>query len=152
MAKKTGYEIRVVKCGGVKEPMNNPEYNNLPRVICPENILGYFTPWRSQTQEHFVCFSLDGSGNVLNCRVITIGLINHSLVAPRETFRGAIMDNAVSIIVAHNHPSGSLEPSPQDIAITRQLKEAGDILGIQLIDHVIVTSTGHVSLRERGLI
>jgi DNA repair protein RadC len=67
-------------------------------------------------------------------------------------FADAITDRAASIICIHNHPSGSLDPSPQDIAITTQLKEAGSLLGIPLIDHIIVAKTGHLSMRERGLI
>jgi DNA repair protein RadC len=89
---------------------------------------------------------------VLDSRIITVGLLNHSLVHPREVFADAITDRAASIICVHNHPSGSLEPSPQDIAITTQLREAGLLLGIQLIDHIIVTKNGHLSLRERGLL
>lgn len=149
MVRATRYEMRIVKVGGVNEPLStSPD----KRVTSPEDIMKWCKPWRSQPQEHFVCFSLDGAGNVLNSRVITIGLMNHSLVHPRETFRGAILDNAASIIVAHNHPSGSLEPSAQDIAITSQLKEAGQIIGISLVDHVIVTKTGYTSMRERNLI
>jgi DNA repair protein RadC len=81
-----------------------------------------------------------------------MGLLNHSLVHPREVFADAITDRAASIICIHNHPSGSLEPSSQDIAITNQLKEAGSLIGIQLIDHIIVSKNGHVSMREQGLL
>jgi DNA repair protein RadC len=95
---------------------------------------------------------LNGAGEILNNRIITVGLLNHSLVHPREVFADAITDRAASIICVHNHPSGSLEPSSQDIAITTQLKEAGMLLGIQLIDHIIVTKTSNLSMKERGLI
>lgn len=122
------------------------------RVTRPEDILPLVANLREKRQEHFVCIALNGAGEVLGNRIITIGLLNHSLVHPREVFADAITDRAASVICVHNHPSGSLEPSSQDIAITTQLKEAGSILGIQLIDHIIVTRTGHVSLRERGLV
>ena len=147
MAKQTTYEMRIVKTGSVKEPISGEK-----KITSPEEIVEWALPWRSQPQEHFVCYSLDGAGHIIASRVITIGLLNHSLVHPRETFRGAISDNAASIICAHNHPSGSLEPSSQDIAITRQLRDAGSILGIPLVDHVIVTKTGHYSMKEHGVI
>jgi DNA repair protein RadC len=122
------------------------------RVTRPEDILPLVANLREKRQEHFVCIALNGAGEVLGNRIITVGLLNHSLVHPREVFADAITDRAASVICVHNHPSGSLEPSSQDIAITTQLKEAGSILGIQLIDHIIVTRTGHVSMKERGLI
>ena len=122
------------------------------KVTRPEDILPLVAHLREKRQEHFVCIALNGAGEVLGNRVITVGLLNHSLVHPREVFADAITDRAASVICVHNHPSGSLEPSSQDIAITTQLKEAGSILGIQLIDHIIVTKTGHVSMRERGLV
>jgi DNA repair protein RadC len=122
------------------------------RVTRPEDILPLVANLREKRQEHFVCIALNGAGEVLGNRIITVGLLNHSLVHPREVFADAITDRAASVICVHNHPSGSLEPSSQDIAITTQLKEAGSILGIQLIDHIIVTRTGHVSMKERGLV
>ena len=122
------------------------------KVTRPEDILPLVAHLRDKRQEHFVCIALNGAGEVLGNRIITVGLLNHSLVHPREVFADAITDRAASVICVHNHPSGSLEPSNQDIAITTQLKEAGSILGIQLIDHIIVTRNGHVSMKERGLV
>jgi len=122
------------------------------RIVKPDDILPLLSHIRAKSQEHFVCISLNGAGEVLGNRIITIGLVNHSLVHPREVYADVITDRAASIVVAHNHPSGSLEPSSQDIAITMQLKEAGALIGIQLLDHVIVTKTGHLSMRERGLV
>jgi DNA repair protein RadC len=121
-------------------------------VTKPEDILPQVAYLKEKRQEHFVCITLNGAGEILGNRTITLGLLNHSLVHPREVFADAITDRAASIICVHNHPSGSLEPSPQDIAITTQLREAGLLLGIQLIDHIIVTKNGHLSLRERGLL
>jgi len=122
------------------------------KVTRPEDVLPLVAEYRDRRQEYFICITLNGAGEVLNTRVITVGLLNHSLVHPREVFADAITDRAASIICIHNHPSGSLEPSSQDIAITRQLKEAGLLVGIQLIDHLIVTKNSHVSMRERGLV
>ena len=122
------------------------------KVSKPDDVLPLVSHLRDKRQEHFCCITLNGAGEVLGNRVITVGLLNHSLVHPREVFADAITDRAASIICVHNHPSGSLDPSSQDIAITAQLKEAGSLVGIQLIDHVIITKTGHTSMRERGLI
>ena len=122
------------------------------RVTRPDDILPLVAHLKEKRQEHFICITLNGAGEILGNRTITVGLLNHSLVHPREVFADAITDRAASIICVHNHPSGSLEPSSQDIAITAQLKEAGSLVGIQLIDHVIVTKTGHLSMRERGLV
>lgn len=124
------------------------------RVTKPQDIvtLPLISEMRNKRQEHFICITLSGAGELLDSRTITVGLLNHSLVHPREVFADAITDRAASVICVHNHPSGSLEPSPQDIAVTTQLREAGLLLGIQLIDHIIVTKTGFMSMKERGLL
>lgn len=122
------------------------------RISAPADILPLVDDIRAHRQEHFVCITLNGAGEVLGKRIITIGLLNHSLVHPREVFADAITDRAASVICVHNHPSGSLEPSPQDIAITGQLRDAGATLGITLLDHVIVTRNGYTSLKEKGYV
>jgi DNA repair protein RadC len=124
------------------------------KVTRPQDVLmlTIIADIRDKRQEHFICITLNGAGEVLDSRIITVGLLNHSLVHPREVFADAITDRAASVICVHNHPSGSLEPSPQDIAITKQLAEAGLLLGIQLIDHIIVTKNGFLSMKERGLL
>lgn len=149
------YELKIVK---IKEAKNR-ELDHVPGVFDsgvksvtrPDDVLPVLQTIRDADQEHFVSITLNGAGEIIASRVITIGLLNHTLVHPREVFRPAIKDNAASIIIAHNHPSGSLEPSSQDIAITKQLKDAGSIIGISVLDHIIVTKKGHVSMRERGL-
>jgi DNA repair protein RadC len=100
-------------------------------------------------QERFVVFSLDAARQIIRKHTVTIGLANQSQVHPRETFRPAIQDGAVSIIIAHNHTSGSLEASCQDLIATKRLAEAGRLLGIPLEDHLIVSREGFVSLREK---
>jgi len=122
------------------------------KIRAPEDVLPLISQYRDKPQEHFICISLSGAGEVIATRVITIGILNHSLVHPREVFAGAITDRAASVVCVHNHPSGSLEASPQDIAITRQLQEAGALLGIQLLDHIVVTKAGFSSLKEKGLV
>ncbi|HVP94862.1 MAG TPA: DNA repair protein RadC [Methanoregulaceae archaeon] len=122
------------------------------RVTRPEDIINLLNGLEFKKQEHFVCITLNGAGEVLGNRIITVGLLNHSLVHPREVFADAITDRAASIICVHNHPSGTLEPSTQDLEVTRQLTEAGGILGIRVLDHVIVTRNGFLSMKERGLL
>lgn len=122
------------------------------RISCPEDIfeIPEVKELVHKKQECFVAITLNGAAEVIQARTITMGLLNHSLVHPREVFAEAISDRAASIICAHNHPSGNLQPSSQDIQITRQLAGAGEIIGITLLDHVIVSKNGIVSLRESG--
>ena len=101
-------------------------------------------------QEHFLVTTLHGASEVISTRIITKGLLNNSLVHPREVFADAINDRAAAIICIHNHPSGNPEPSSEDIAVTRQLSEAGKILGINLLDHLIITKGPVTSLRSLG--
>ncbi|MDN7024804.1 JAB domain-containing protein [Methanoculleus sp. FWC-SCC1] len=120
------------------------------RIASPTDVLSLVTDLVDRRQEHFVCITLNGAGEVITRRTVTVGLLNQSLVHPREVFADAITDRAASVVLVHNHPSGNLEPSQQDIAITRQLSEAGSILGIRVLDHLIVSRKGYVSLKEIG--
>jgi DNA repair protein RadC len=120
------------------------------RIGSPADLLPLIAEWRDRKQEYFICITLNGAGEVIERRVITVGILNQSLVHPREVFSDAITDRAASVILAHNHPSGTLDPSSQDIGITRQLVEAGSILGIRVLDHIIFTKKGYVSLKELG--
>ena len=99
-----------------------PEKDPVPilRVTRPEDVIAILNGLEFKKQEHFICITLNGAGEVLGNRIITVGLLNHSLVHPREVFADAITDRAASIICVHNHPSGTLEPSPQDLEVTRQ--------------------------------
>jgi DNA repair protein RadC len=122
------------------------------KVSSPEDILPLVSYLENQKQEHFVCITLNGANEVIAKRTITVGLLNHSLVHPREVFADAISDRAASVICIHNHPSNTLEPSSQDIAVTRQLADAGNLLGIHVLDHLIIAKGGFVSMKERGLL
>jgi len=112
------------------------------------DMLPYFGFIRNKKQEHFVCLSLDAGMRVIKRRVVTIGLLDKVLAHPREVFAGPLQDRAVCIIVAHNHPSGNAEPSDHDIAMTQQLVAAGQILGITLRDHIIVTKNDHYNFGD----
>ena len=94
-----------------------------------------------KNKEHFLGIYLSARNKVIKKEIISIGTLNASLVHPRETFRPALVSRAVSLIVLHNHPSGCIEPSEADVAITKRLKQAGGILGIELVDHVIFDSS-----------
>lgn len=131
--------------------MRNSEESRI-KVQTPADILPLISDLNGQRQEHFLCITLNGAHEVIATRTITVGLLNHSLVHPREVFADAITDRAAAVICVHNHPSGTLEPSSQDLAITRQLSQAGEILGIRLLDHIIVARSGYLSLKERGLL
>jgi DNA repair protein RadC len=103
-------------------------------------------------QEHFVCISLNGAHEVIEKRIVTIGLVDRSQVHPREVYADVISDRAAAVIFAHNHPSGDLKPSNNDLKIHEQLTEAGKILGLRILDHIIVTKKGYYSFQEAGLI
>ena len=114
-----------------------------PIIDSPEKAVEQLSDIRDKKQEYFVCLTLDGANRLIAKRIITIGTLTSSLVHPREVFADAITDRAASIIVAHNHPSGNLEASDADRAVTRRLNEAGSLLGINLIDHLIVTGSSY---------
>ena len=102
-------------------------------------------------QEHLRVVHLDTKNHVTGVSEIYVGNVNSSTVRPAEVFRPAIRGNSVAIIAVHNHPSGDPTPSPEDVAITRQLRDAGELLGIELLDHIVLAGQRHVSLKERGL-
>jgi DNA repair protein RadC len=101
-----------------------------------------------QMQERFAILLLDVKNRLLGTRIITIGTATETLASPREIFREVIRQGATRVIVAHNHPSGSLEPSEQDIELTRQLLAGAALLDISLLDHLILGNGTHQSLRE----
>ena len=122
------------------------------KIVCAKDVLPLVADIAGKQQEHFVCISLNGANEVIEKRVVTIGLLNKSPVHPREVFADVIADRAAAVIFVHNHPSGELQPSESDLNIHRQLTEAGKILGIQVLDHVIVTRKGYYSFQEAGLL
>jgi len=119
-------------------------------LLHPEDVLPYVSHIVGKKQEHFMCLSLTGADEVIEARVVSVGLLDAALVHPREVFADPIVDRAAAVILAHNHPSGRAEPSSEDLALTRQLSEAGRLLGIPVRDHIIVTRQGLVSLRALG--
>jgi len=122
------------------------EVSERPIIDSPEKAVEQLSDIRDKKQEYFVCLTLDGANRLIAKRIITIGTLTASLVHPREVFADAITDRAASIIVAHNHPSGNLEPSQADEDVTTRLQNAGEVIGIKLIDHVIVSKAASVSI------
>lgn len=119
------------------------EVSERPIIDSPEAAVAQLADIRDKKQEYFVCLTLDGANRLIAKRVISIGTLTSSLVHPREVFADAITDRAASIIVAHNHPSGTLEPSQADKEVTKRLQEAGKLLGITMLDHIILTKSSH---------
>ncbi len=109
-------------------------------LLSPKDVWERMEDIRRSRKEHFVVFYLDSRNQEIRREIISIGTLNESLVHPREVFEGAIKNNAVSIIIAHNHPSGDLEPSQADNEITKKLIQAGKILDIRVVDHVVVSN------------
>ena len=122
------------------------EVSERPIIDSAEKAVELLGDIRSKKQEYFVCLTLDGANRLIAKRVISIGTLTASLVHPREVFAEAITDRAASIIVAHNHPSGNLEPSLADKEVTERLRQAGEILGIEILDHLILGEGGFQSV------
>ena len=120
------------------------------KISTPADVLPLIQHFADRKQEHFLSVTINGANEVLNVRVVSIGLIDRSPVHPREVFADALTDRASGIIVAHNHPAGGLEPSLSDIDATKQIKQAGDVMGIELLDHIIFNRKGYFSFLEEG--
>jgi DNA repair protein RadC len=119
----------------------------------PANVAGMFIPQIGHLkQEVFAIALLDSAGRFMQSEIITRGTLNASLVHPREVFRPAIQNSAASIILIHNHPSGQLEASKEDLKITQQLVDSGNIIDIPVLDHIILSDTSYLSMHEQGLI
>lgn len=103
-------------------------------------------------REHFVVACLDTKNKIVNVTTAHIGSLNASVVHPREVFKTAILSNAASIIVCHNHPSGNVTPSSEDVQVTGRLIEAGKVIGIEVLDHIIIGDDDYLSLKEKGYI
>ncbi len=122
-----------------------------PQISGPDDTISILKPYSTRQQEYFLVLTLAMNHQVLQLHEITKGLLNRTLVHPREVFRAAISDNAAAIILAHNHPSGELDPSDEDIDITKRLVKAGSILGVSVLDHVIISRKGSYSFAGHGI-
>jgi DNA repair protein RadC len=125
---------------------------NKSEILSPSDVWNFCADFRSLQREHFVVFYIDTQNCVIERKIISVGTLNASLVHPREVFEPALTFHAASIIFAHNHPSGKLELSNEDKEVTKRLKEAGNLLGIELTDHIIVTKSGYLSFQQKNLL
>lgn len=120
------------------------------RISSPSDAYAVLKRYANARTERFLAVLLNGAHDVVSTRIITIGILSRTLVHPREVFRSAIVENAAAIVLSHNHPSNRLEPSQEDLDITKRLQEAGELLGIPVLDHLIIGRTGFHSMVEHG--
>jgi DNA repair protein RadC len=126
---------------------------NFDRFTSPRQVFDYFHhEFRDSRKEYFLTLLLDGKNRIIRRVQISEGSLNQSIVHPREVFSPAVKESAAALILVHNHPTGDPAPSSEDIAITRRLREAGDIMGIKVLDHIIVGDGEYLSFVERGLL
>jgi DNA repair protein RadC len=122
------------------------------KISSPRDIYAALARYARARNERFFAITLDGAHEIIKIHIVSIGLVNRTVVHPREVFITAIKDNATAIVVAHNHPSGHLDPSPEDRDITDRLRQAADVIGISLLDHLTFGRTGYFSFVEHGLL
>lgn len=130
--------------------MQKAKFNEKSAITQPEDVFNLVAEMQYYDREHFKVLLLNTKNHVIDIETVSIGTLNSSLVHPREAYKSAIKKSAASVIFAHNHPSGTPNPSHEDIKITQRLKEAGLILGIGVLDHVIVARKGFYSFKEGG--
>ena len=116
----------------------------------PQKIYEYVKHYAYEEQEHLIVLGFNGSGELLCCDVVTKGLADKTIVHPREVFKNVIRNSGLSIVLVHNHPSGNISPSDADINMTEKINEAGKLLGIKVLDHLIISTDGYYSFRENG--
>lgn len=138
------YKIPEIKLAILREPSTELA----PAIQTPCDLEVYLEPMKHLSEEHFVALHLDCKNRVLGYHVVSHGTVSQSLVHPREVFKAALLNNAHCIVVAHNHPAGSPDPSPDDLQTTKQLVAAGRLMCIPVIDHLIVSYRSLTSIRE----
>lgn len=132
---------------------NFPDDNPKNKLQSPQDVIkSVRNKLKGKKKEHFLVLSLDTRNHLINTRTVSIGSLDSSIVHPREVFKEAISCSAASVIFIHNHPSGDPEPSEDDTKLTKRLIEAGEILGIEVLDHIIVCDTDYLSMKARNLI
>jgi DNA repair protein RadC len=137
----------------ISKRMAKAVYSSKLKLTNPDSIAGYYMEqMRHLRVEQTLLLMLDTKCKLIADMVLSIGSVNASITAPREIFLNALRHSAVSIILLHNHPSGDPTPSREDITTTKRIKEAGQLIGILLMDHIIIGDTTYVSLKERGFI
>ncbi len=144
LKKHLKYKIPQIKLAVLREPSDIQ-----PAVMrTPGDVAQYLDPMRHLSEENFVTLHLNARHEITGYHIVSQGTLSASLVHPREVFKAALLSNSHCIVIAHNHPSGGLKPSPEDIDTTKTLVAAGQILGVAVLDHLIVTYNKTVSIRE----
>lgn len=122
------------------------------KISSPRDIYAALARYARARNERFFAITLNGAHEIIKIHIVSIGLVNRTVVHPREVFITAIRDNATCLLAAHNHPSDHLDPSPEDRDITDRLRQASEVLGIALLDHIVFGRTGYYSFVEHGLL
>jgi DNA repair protein RadC len=120
------------------------------KITKPDDAYAVIKRYAKAKQEYFILLTLDGAHCVISVSIISIGIVNRTIIHPREVFAKAISDRASAVIICHNHPSGELFPSDEDKDVTEKINEAGKVLGIPFLDHILFTSKGYISLFQSG--
>ena len=141
---------RLVAVFELQRRIRSAEHRDRPRLVRPLDVFKFVSDIKGLRKEHLVGLYLDAQNGLIHRETISIGSLNTTRTHPREILYPAIEHTAMGFILAHNHPSGSLDPSDEDIAFSRAVHRAGETVGIELYDHLIVSTGGYVSLRERG--
>lgn len=123
-----------------------------PVIRSPTDVLPLLADIKDQRREHFLCLYLNARNQVIHREIVSIGSLSSAIVYPREVFQPAVLQSAASVVLAHNHPSGDVSPSHDDIILTRRLVQAGKIMGIDVLDHMIIGANDFLSLQERRLL
>lgn len=126
------------------------QIQSCPYIDSASDILKIISYIKNRKREHFIALYLNARQQLIKTYTVSIGSIDASIAHPREVFEPAISCHASNIIVAHNHPSGDPQPSHADILLTKRLQQAGDLLGIELLDHIIIAQKGYTSMRENN--
>jgi len=126
-----------------------PEGFTTAKFSSPSQVFEMFSELQTEAKEHFITLHLDGKNRIVAMDRVSSGSLNQSIVHPREVFKTALLSSAAAIILVHNHPSGDPTPSQDDLDVTRRLKDAGELLGIKVLDHIIVGKT-YYSFTESG--
>lgn len=135
----------------VSEEVSN-YFTSGTRYTAPSQVYEMFRFLMLEVKEVFICLHLDGKNRIKCVDLVSVGSLNQSIVHPRSVFQTALISNAAAIILVHQHPTGDPSPSSEDIAITRRLREAGEIMGIKILDHIIIGEGQYLSFVERGLL
>ena len=150
--------IKIEGIGNAKASLLSAAFEFVRRRVKPEglkikfpaDVMPLIQHFADRKQEHFLVVSLNGANEVMNVRIVTIGLVNKTQVHPREVFADVIAERASAVILAHNHTGTNLEPSNEDVAVTKRLVEAGRILGIKVLDHIIFNKKGFNSILDNN--